>query len=326
MQGKRLRQVGVLLVVILVAAFLAWGLMRAFEPQKLPLEAQIEATEVNVASKVPARVGRVLVREGDTVKAGDILFELNSPEVEAKVAQAKAAEAAAQALAAKADAGARPEEITMARENWERARAGAWIARTTYQRVNAMAEEGVLARQKRDEAYAQWRAAEDQASAARAQYDMARRGARPEDKEAAQAQARQVAGVLQEAEAAQAELRMHAPIGGEVSQVQIQAGEIAPQGFPVVTLVKLDDAYAVLHVREDAMQAFRMGTRHTGHLPALQRDMAFTVSEVSVLSDFATWRAAKPGGTDLRTFEIRLRPAPGTHGLRPGMTVVFPPA
>ena len=42
------------------------------------------------------------------------------------------------------------------------------------------------------------------------------------------------------------------------------------------------------------------------------------------MPDFATWRAARPGGTDLRTFEVRLRPAIKVEGLRPGMSVVFP--
>jgi HlyD family secretion protein len=59
-------------------------------------------------------------------------------------------------------------------------------------------------------------------------------------------------------------------------------------------------------------------------VPALKAQVAFKVSSIAVLPDFATWRAARPGGTDLRTFEIRLRPAQVPPGLRPGMSVVFP--
>ena len=313
------------LLGIIVLIFVAWGLYRAFQPQRLPLQGQMDAQEVNVSSKVAGRVGQVNVKLGDTVSQGQLLFQLTSPEVDAKVAQATAAAQAADAVAQKAQAGARPEEVRAAKANWQRAQTGAAIAKTTYDRVDNMFAEGVIARQKRDEAEAQWRAAEQQAQAARAQYDMANAGARPEDKNAASAQARQVGAVLTEAQVALAETKIAAPVAGQVSKIQIQPGELAPQGFPVMTLVNLADAWAVLQVREDEMAAFAMGSTHTANVPALKQQLTFKVSSVAVMPDFATWRAARPGGTDLRTFEIRLHPAIRVEGLRPGMSVVFPP-
>ena len=312
-------------VGILALIFIGWGLYQAFQPQRLPLQGQMDAQEVNVSSKVAGRVGQLNVKLGDTVAQGQVLFQLTSPEVDAKIAQATAAAQAADAVAKKAQAGARPEEVRAARANWQRAQTGAAIAKTTYERVNNMYAEGVIARQKRDEAQAQWQAAEQQAQAARAQYDMANAGARPEDRNAADAQARQVGAVLTEAQVALAETKIAAPVAGQVSKIQIQPGELAPQGFPVMTLVNLADAWAVLQVREDEMAAFSMGSTHTANVPALKQQLTFKVSSVAVMPDFATWRAARPGGTDLRTFEIRLRPAIRVEGLRPGMSVVFPP-
>lgn len=310
---------------VVVLIFIGWGLYQAFQPQRLPLQGQMDAQEVNVSSKVAGRVGELNVKLGDTVAKGQVLFQLTSPEVDAKIAQATAASQAADAVAKKAQAGARPEEVRAARANWQRAQTGAAIAKTTYERVNNMFAEGVIARQKRDEAEAQWKAAEQQAQAARAQYDMANAGARPEDRNAADAQARQVGAVLTEAQVALAETKIAAPVAGQVSKIQIQPGELAPQGFPVITLVNLADAWAVLQVREDEMAAFSMGSTHTANVPALKQQLTFKVSSVAVMPDFATWRAARPGGTDLRTFEIRLRPAIRVEGLRPGMSVVFPP-
>ena len=323
MSTSKQRIAGLLGVLVLI--FIGWGLYQAFQPQRLPLQGQMDAQEVNVSSKVAGRVGELNVKLGDTVAKGQVLFQLTSPEVDAKIAQATAASQAADAVAKKAQAGARPEEVRAARANWQRAQTGAAIARTTYERVNNMFAEGVIARQKRDEAQAQWQAAEQQAQAARAQYDMANAGARPEDRSAADAQARQVGAVLTEAQVALAETKIAAPVAGQVSKIQIQPGELAPQGFPVMTLVNLADAWAVLQVREDEMAAFSMGSTHTANVPALKQQLTFKVSSVAVMPDFATWRAARPGGTDLRTFEIRLRPAIRVEGLRPGMSVVFPP-
>jgi HlyD family secretion protein len=310
--------------VVLLA--LGWGVMKAFEPVVLPLQGQVEAQEINVSSKVPGRVGSLKVSLGQAVQAGDLLLELNSPEVAAKVVQAQAAQQAAQAVSNKAQAGARPEELAMAKANWERAQTGERIARTTLDRVQAMADQGVLARQKRDEAEAQWRAAQQQTAAALAQYQMAQHGARPEDRAAAAAQARQVAGVVSEAEVAQGETQIRAPAAGEVARIQIQPGELAPAGFPVITLVQLDDPWVVLAVREDRLTAFQPGSEHRAQVPALAlaQDLKLKVSSVAVMPDFATWRAARPGGTDLRTFEVRLKPVTKLPGLRPGMSVVFP--
>jgi HlyD family secretion protein len=308
--------------VVLVA--LGWGVKKAFEPVVLPLQGQVEAQEINVSSKVPGRVETLNVSLGQTVQAGDLLFELNSPEVAAKVVQAQAAHQAAQAVSNKAQAGARPEEVAMAKANWERAQTGERMARTTLKRVQTMADQGVLARQKRDESEAQWRAAQQQTAAAQAQYQMAQNGARPEDREAAAAQARQVAGVVSEAEVAQAETQIRAPTAGEVARIQIQPGELAPQGFPVITLVQLDDPWVVLAVREDQLAAFQPGSEHRAQVPALAQDLNLKVSAVAVMPDFATWRSARPGGTDLRTFEVRLKPVDKLPGLRPGMSVIFP--
>lgn len=302
---------------------LGWGVKKAFEPVVLPLQGQIEAQEIHVSSKVPGRVGAIKVSLGQGVQAGELLFELDSPEVAAKVAQAQAAEQAAQAVANKAQAGARPEEVAIARANWERAQTGERIAHTTLNRIQTMADQGVLAGQKRDEAEAQWRSAQQQAQAAQAQYQMARAGARPEDLAAAEAQVRQVAGVVSEAQVAQAETQIRAPAAGEVSRIQIQPGELAPQGFPVITLVQLDDPWAVLAVREDQLSAFQPGSEHLAQVPALGIELNMKVSSVAVMPDFATWRAARPGGTDLRTFEVRLKPLATVTGLRPGMSVVF---
>jgi len=306
-----------------VLALLGWGVFQAFQPARDPVQGQIEAQETNVSSKVPGRVSRVHVQLGQTVRRGDLLFELDSPEVRAKVAQAEAARDAARAASQKVQAGARPQEIIAARANWERAEAGARLARLTYQRIAAMYAEGVVARQKRDDAETQARSAAELATAAKAQYAMARQGARPEDKLAAEAQVRQVAGVLAETGAALDETRITAPAAGEVTTLAIQAGELAPQGFPVVTLVDLSDIWAVVAVREDEFTPYAKDSLHQATIPALKRKAQFKVSAVAALPAFATWRAARPGGTDLRTFEVRLRPTSAVPGLRPGMTVVF---
>ena len=64
----------------------------------IPFEGQADVTEYRVSSKVPGRVLRYMVKEGQYVHAGDTLAILEAPDVEAKLTQARAAESAAAAL------------------------------------------------------------------------------------------------------------------------------------------------------------------------------------------------------------------------------------
>ncbi|WP_225782160.1 HlyD family secretion protein [Xenophilus sp. Marseille-Q4582] len=322
--GKR-PGLGVIAGILLVAGLLGWGLWQASRPAPEPIQGQMEAQETDVAGKVTGRVAELKVREGERIEAGSLLLRLDAPEVAAKMAQARAAEEAAQAVARKAEHGARPQEVEMARMQWQRAQTAAELARTSFVRVDNLAREGLVARQKRDEAEANWKASRDAAAAARAQYDMARQGARTEDRDAAAAQARQVGGMVQEVEAARAETELRSPVAGEVAKVLARVGELLPQGVAALTVVDLQDQWVVLNVREDRLSRFAMGSEFDARLPALGEDARarFKVSYSAPLPDFATWRATRAGsGFDMRTFEVRARPLQPIEGARPGMSVL----
>jgi len=311
-----------------VLGFLVYGVWRAAQPAPDVFQGQMEARETDIAPKVPGRIAQVLVKEGDVVQPGTPLIRMDSPEVNAKLAQASAAQEAAKAIAAKAEHGARPQEIEMARLQWQRAEAAAELAATSFKRVDGLARDGLIAAQKRDEAEANNKASRDAAAAAKAQYDMARIGARPEDKAAANAQARQVAGVVAEVEAAKAETELKSPVSGEVAKVLAKTGELSPQGVAVVSVVDLKDQWVVLNVREDRLQRFAIGAEFDAVLPALSTPSAskvvrFKVFHSAALPDFATWRATRSGqGFDARTFEVRARPLAPIEGARPGMSVL----
>ncbi|MBX3751163.1 MAG: efflux RND transporter periplasmic adaptor subunit [Opitutaceae bacterium] len=308
------------------AALLAVGLWLSFRPVPIILEGEVEATEIDIAAKVPGRVDAVAVKLGQTVARGDLLFTLESPELRAKLAQAEGARDAAGALRRKADTGARQEEIRAAEQQWLRAKAAAELADVTLERVERLHKDGVVPRQRRDEAEAQARAARAAAASAQAMHEMAVAGAREEDKAAAAAVAAQAGGAVSEVEAYLAETRIKAPQAGEVAALLIDAGEIAPAGFPVVTLVDLNDTWVVFQIREDLLAGIGLGTELTGRVPALgNREVTFKVDYLAALGAYATWRATSASaGFDLKTFEIRARPVAPVPGLRPGMSVIVP--
>jgi HlyD family secretion protein len=283
-----------------------------------------DADTVNVAAKITARLAELKVREGDRVKAGQVLFVLDSPEVAAKEEQAHGALDAARAVADKADEGARSEDIRAAQANWKRAEAGATLADATYQRVQNLFNEGVMTRQKRDEALAQARSSRELSNAARAQYDQALAGARDQDKRAAQGQVRQAQGAVAEVNAARDEVNGRAPVAGEINKRMSDIGELVPAGYPVFTLVDIDHMWVSVNLRESQMRGLKVGSRLRGSVPALDRDAEFEVYFINPAGDYATWRATRQSsGYDVRSFEIRLRPVDRIEGFRPGMSVLF---
>ncbi|WCP68393.1 biotin/lipoyl-binding protein [Vibrio tubiashii] len=310
-------------VALGVASWVGYSFYQAYQPKPIRLQGQIESQQYSISSKVPGRIDQVLVRKGDHVEKGELIFTLHSPEIEAKLEQAKAGEKAAGALAMEAEKGARAQQIQAAKDQWQKAKAASALMEKTYLRVNNLYKEGVVAEQKRDEAKTQWDAAKYTESAAFQMYQMAQEGARSETKLAAAEKARMAAGAVAEVEAYAEDTTIESWFDGEVSQVLLQSGELAPQGFPVVTVIDTDDSWAVLNVREDLLSHFEKGQIFSAFVPALNKQIEFKVSHIAVMGDFATWRSTDAAqGFDLRTFEVEARPTQPVQNLRMGMSLV----
>jgi len=312
------------LVVLGVIAFIIYGLYLANKPVVAPLQGQIDARYIDISPKIVGRIAKLHVREGDEVKPGELLVTLDSPEVQAKVSQAEAARGAAASKQKLLDVGIREEDIRTARANWERAVSAANLAETTYKRINALYKEGLVSQQRDDEVETAYRSALDSANAARAQYDLTLNGFRKEERAAAADVTRGAGAAVQEVAALAADISLKSPISAEVDKVVLHQGELAPPGFPIISLVNLDDSWAVFNLREDELAAIRIDTKITGKVPALgDRVVTFSVYYISPKGEYATWRATRQSsGYDIKTFEVRARPVEKVAGLRPGMSVL----
>jgi len=312
------------LAVLAVAAFLIWGLYRANRPVAAPLQGQIDARYIDVSPKILGRVAKLQVHEGDAVQPGTALVLLDSPEVEAKVSEAEAARDAAAAHQHLLDDGVRAEDVRAAQATWERAVADARLAEMTFRRIHALYQEGLTSEQKNDEIETAYRAATDAEHAARAQYDVTINGFRHEERAAAAAVTRGAGAAVEEVDALAADISLKSPISAEVDKVILQQGELAPPGFPIMTLVNLDDVWAVFNLRENELASVHIGSSISGKIPALGgHSVRFTVYYISPKGEYATWRATRQSsGYDIKTFEVRARPSEKVEGLRPGMSVL----
>ena len=276
------------------------------------LQGQIEATEIRISGKLPGRIDRFLVEEGERVAAGDTLVVINSPEALAKYEQVQALEDVAVYQNQKIDDGTRRQIVESMKQ------------RTTRERIESLYRDSVVTSQRRDEAEALYQNALAGERAAYEQYRMALDGALKQDRESARSMVDVARGAVGEVTALLQDARLTAPESGEIAAVYPERGELVGAGTPIMSLVVLEDAHAVLNVREDLMPRFRMGGTFRADVPALdRRGVVFRVYYISPLGSYATWRSTKQAGSyDLRTFELKARPEPAVEGLRPGMSVL----
>ena len=307
-------------VVVIVAVI---GLV-ALDRDPDIIQGQVEVSEYRVSSKVPGRILEIRVKEGDYVKAGDTLAILDAPEVRAKMEQAQSAEHAAAALELKAQNGARKEQIQGAFSVLQQAKAGYEIAEKSYNRVQRLFDEGVMSAQKRDEAFASYKAMEAQMKAAQSQYDMAVNGARMEDKMAATAQVGRAKGAVQEVTSYIHETVQIAQKEGEVTDVYPKVGELVGTGSPIMSIAMMDDMWGTFNVREDQLNGMQVGTEFSVFVPAFNKEVKMKVYHLKDQGSFAVWKATKANGQyDLKTFEVKARPVEKLEGLRPGMSLVI---
>ncbi|MDM8225597.1 efflux RND transporter periplasmic adaptor subunit [Parasutterella secunda] len=316
----------VLLSAAAVACLLVLGVgfWMGTHPTEEPLYGVMQAKTVDVAAKVTGRVETLPVHEGDTVSAGQLLMTLDIPEVEAKLKEVEALKSAASARQSLVDEGARPQEIRAAKAQMQRAQAGQELAQKTFNRVHALYREGLISKQKHDEALAQKKSADELLAAAKEQYDIALTGARTQEKQAATALTAQATGGVEQVESLVKEKNVTSPIASEISRIYVEIGEVAAAGLPLATLVDLSDQWAVFNIREDDMPKITKGAVLSAEIPALNaKNVQFKVYFINPRGDYATWRATRQSsGYDLRTFEVRARPVQPVSDLRPGMSVI----
>ena len=308
-------------VVVVIIAVIGTLVFKS-EPEII--QGYVEVSEYRVSSKVPGRVLELRVKEGDYVNVGDTLAIIDAPDVKAKLAQAESAESAASAMDQMANNGARREQINGAYALLQQAKAGLEIAQKSYNRVQRLYDEGVMAAQNRDEAFANYKAIEAQVKAAQSQYDMAVNGARREEKMAAAAQVNRAKGAVQEVNSYISESMQTAQKAGEVSDVYPKEGELIGTGSPIMSVSLLDDMWGTFNVREDQLDGMRIGSVITAYAPAFKKDIKMKVYYIKDQGSYATWKATKANGQyDLKTFEVKARPVTKVEGLRPGMSLVL---
>lgn len=283
----------------------------------------VETSSISVSSKIPGRIEAIYVKEGDKIKKGQLIAKMESKEMDAKAEQARGQFEIAKFKYQMALNGARPEEINAIEKLYLQAKYQFELAEKTLNRMMNLYNDSLISAQEKDVYEFQYKAALEQMNAAKSKYDMIVKGARFEEIEMAKGLYYQAENGLKEALAYQSELEIRSPVDGELHKKMANQGEILASGYPVFTIIDLNDIWVTIQLKEDEMQGLKIGDVLTGKVTALRNNkFKFKVYYISDIGDFANWRPTnQKGDFDIRTFEVRLRALDKIEGFRPGMTV-----
>jgi HlyD family secretion protein len=320
--APRTPRAAVAIVVITIVVIVGLSLWYLVQPQPLLIQGEADATRFDIAARVEGRVARRPVERGDTVAAGQVLVEIDNPELLAQKREAEAAAAVAQADLTRIEVGTRVEVVNERKAALAASRADATLAQQTFDRTKQLAARDFAPVQKLDESTRALDVAQRGVEQAKFAYDEAVAGYTPEERGVAKAAVAKAEAAIVTLQAQVDELTVKAPIAAQVYQIGSEVGEYVSPGVPLLSLVDLSDVWLHFELREDLVNGLKVGDRFTVKIPALgDRAIEVAVRVIATRGEYAGWRATRATGDfDLRTFDVRAYPTQTIPELRPGMS------
>jgi HlyD family secretion protein len=269
----------------------------AADPNLVRLNGRIEAAMVDLSPKVTGRVREVLVKEGDRVKAGDVLVRLDLGETGLTVARDKSAVASAQARVRDLEAGTRRSDLAAAEAEVNDRKAALELAKKELQRQQFMLERKVGTQRDVDRAATEVERQTAAVSGASNRLASLREGARRNQVQQARDEVARAETVLEQSQTTVNEGELRAPADTIVVHRFVEPGQLVTPGQPTLTLAFLDRLYVRTFVPEMVRGRVRPGVDaeimvdaykdrvFKGKVAEISRDAEFTPKQVETRTE-----------------------------------------
>lgn len=285
----------------------------------LTLHGNVDVREVDVAFRQSDRIDKIYVTEGDTVKAGQLLAELDSTELKLSISKDKSQIAAQQATVSKLLNGTRSEEIEQAQANVDSARATANQAQTSYARLQSLYDQDAISAQQRDDAQATADAAQAKLAYAEKVLQEAAAGSRQEDIVQAEATLQYYKDELARQEYVLSNYQLVAPSDGVIRSRLLEVGDMASTTRPVFKLSLNDKKWARVYVKETDLPKIFEGQEAKIYLDGRTEPI---IGQIGYISGTAEFTPKTVQTDELRTslvYEVRVYADDPDNVLRLGM-------
>jgi HlyD family secretion protein len=273
----------------------------------------IETDEVRVASRYGGRIEKILANEGEALKTGQIIVELDAAELAARRDQIAA-------QLAELKAGPRKEEIEAAKHDWEALAAEAAQARSDAERADALFEQKTISQTEREQALTRAQTLEKQVAAAKSRYDLLQAGTRPEKIAQATAQ-------LAEMDAQIREMKIASPGECILEVLHVKRGDVVGPNREIATLLLPQHLWVRVYVPEPWLGHIQLGEKVTVRVDSYPgKDLEGIVEQIARQAEFTPRNVQTVGERIKQVFGVKVRLDHRQGNLRAGMAadVIFP--
>jgi len=221
----------------------------------------IESRAARISPRVSGRVLRVLVEEGQSVKPGEVLAELDHEYLDLQLLQSEAAAAQAQAQLKLLRIGAREEDILLAEQQLKQAEVNFIQAKRDAERLINLFEKGSVTSKQKEDAENRLALAEAQHAQAEENLKKLRNLTRPQEIEAAEARLAQARALVDIIKKNIQDSLVVCPIQGVVTERAVEPGELVNPGTTLVTVSNLDSVYLWVYVTEKELGWIKLGQK-----------------------------------------------------------------
>lgn len=250
-----------------IIAFLVFTLViitacrKEAESDRIQVTGTIESRTARISPRVSGRVLKVLVEEGQTVKPGQPLVELDHEYLDLQLRQAEAAAAASRAQLQLLRKGARSEDIDQAEQQLKQAEISLEQTRKDTARFRSLYASGSITQKQKEDAETRLALAEAQHQQAQASLKKLKSLVRPEEIEAAEARLRQAEAAVDLLKKNIEDSTVVCPVSGVVTEKAVEPGELVNPGATLVTISCLDPLYLWVYVTAAELGRVKLGGR-----------------------------------------------------------------
>lgn len=258
---KKIIPLVIILIMVIIAVTVIMHFVRNRDNGIMTLSGNVEVTEHNIGFKVPGKIVKLNVDEGDRVKQGDLLAELSSGDVKALVDQMRAALEEAKVKLAEMRAGSRKQEIGKARAESASTEAELVRARKDFERAETLYANGAISASRFDAAKSAYETRLGQLKSAKQQQSLVEEGPRREDIKAAELRVTQLTALVANSEDKLADTRLYAPVSGIVFRKTVELGEVVQAGAAIFVIGDLEKPWVKVYVKEDRLSLVKRGQK-----------------------------------------------------------------
>jgi HlyD family secretion protein len=285
------------------------------------LHGYVDADYVLVAAESGGRLAELMVRRGDPVEAGKVLFRLDDQDEQAALAQARALLAEAQSSLADLQIGKRPEEIRVLDAALADAEASLTVAQKNYERIQDLSKRSVVAVATLDQARADLDSAAARVRAAQENRAVAHLPARDDLIAAAEHKVAAQRAAVTAAETALARRTRDAVAAGRIEDVFYQPGEFVPAGQAVVSLLPEGARKILFFVPEPGRASIQPGQRVALGCDGCDEGLEATITSIATDAEFTPPVIYSKESRAKLVYRVEARPEGAAQKLNPGQPV-----